>query len=338
MEVWNEEDPLFRFGEKEAVIEVAAALGVNEACRELLDQVSDDEREELERIQAIATAVYGRPEQSLRHWKRVDALPAKLDGFCRTAFALGYEGGNMLFESTRDELEKMREFEQRTEFSRAQWLETLYFAFHCGAAAAGKDLSPELDREISTVLFRDVVRAFLAKRQMQDSDVQGAVATVEKMEATTLKVSLLQLLISEHAGIDSEHQAGKSLGQELFAAYHSSFNAKDYAGSSVFNLSTEADLGSQTPIEGIPLVASDLVEDAFDVNHRNSRFRANATTVFAACVRSGFCQDGIAEALLIEDEHQQQEWIRCVLVQFENRYQLQAAWNNHQNCDRNWAN
>ncbi len=323
-----------RVGEDEATLEVATALRADDVYHKWLQNADESERQYIVSAVARNAAKYGRTDLALEMSQQLKEPSKKLEVLMRITFLLGHEGKTMQFQQLLDDLERMHDAEvdgrdkNKTkpfeEHPLAQWREAFLFAYHSGVGASGNPISEDdLKRDVSTVLFRDSVRAYRACKLMRDAKHEQALATVREMESELMQVNFLHSLIVDLPQNRPQIKASNSeLGELLFKKFHALEGGKDHAKSDVFKLFEEFDLGEVEPIDGLPLVADELIRDVFDLNG----FRLKSMNVLAACIESGFCKDGLRAVKMIDDKDLRAAWLKSVLKRFETRGELTAAW------------
>lgn len=323
-----------RIGADDVTLEVATALGVDDVYEKWLQDAREEERQSIMSTVATYAAKYGRTDLALKLSQQLEDSSKKIEAMFQIAFLLGHESMEEQFQLFLVELNRMHDadagghdrdnsslFEEHT---LAQWRESFLFAYHSGIASSVDPIREEdLARDISTVLFRDSVRAFKAYQLMRDEKPSQALAIILKMESELLQVNLLHSLIADLPMNENQIPADSSeLGKLLFEKYLALDNKRDYTNSNVFKLFEEFDIGEIEPIDGIPFAANELIREVFDL----SGFRLESREILAACIESGFCKDGLRAAAKIENNDLRSKWLKSVLRRFETRGELEAAW------------
>ena len=330
-------------GKDDVILEVATAIGADDIYKQWLKGADYDERQYINGTVAKYAAKYGRNALAIELIGRLDDSPEKWDVLCRLSFALGYEGNDMQMQILLNDFEKTwkslgdHEQEQEeglkdskeeksklfAEYTPAQWRECFLLAYHSGLAASGRSFSESLNNEISTVLFRDTVRAYRAHHLFRTRKTKKTLEQIQGMESARLKMNILHLVINEASSRQSEQSIDvKGLGKELFQMYLTPVNERNYCKSEVFKLFEEFDFGTIEPIGGIPFVASEFVVDVFELASDGR----DTSKVFHSCISSGFCKDGLDKIALIESNERRASWLKSVLTRFEKQNELKAAW------------
>ena len=332
-----------RVGKDDVILEVATAIGVDDVYKQWLEGADYNECQYIKGTVAKYAAIYGRNALAIELIGELDDSPEKWEVLCRLSFSLGYEGndmqmqillnnfaktGKLLGVHEQKQTEGLKELEDEKsklfeQFTPAQWRECFLLAYHSGLAASGRPISESLNSDISTVLFRDTVRAFRAHHLIRARKTEKTLEQIQGMESARLKMNILHLVINETSSCQGEQSVDvKGLGKELFQTYLTPVSERYYCKSEVFKLFEEFDFGTIEPIEEIPFVASEFVLDVFEPAHDER----DTSNVFASCISSGFCKDGLDKIALIESNEQRASWLKSVLTRFERQNELNAAW------------
>ena len=328
-----------RVGRDDVILEVATAIRADDVYKNWLERADFDKRQYVIGTVAKYAAKYGRSALAIRLLGELDDSREKLEVYCRLSFALGYEGNDMEMQVLLEHFEKMQMAEKDKkkrpanverdkskmfeEFEPKQWQECFLFAYHSGWAASGRTINKDLNRDVSTVLFRDCVRAYRANYLVRNGKLRKSLEQVRAMESSRLQANLLHLLINDVCTDHCDQSMDtEELGKELFEKYQAPVEERNYSKSAVFNLFKKFEFGSTEPIEGLPLVTSEIVQDVFELNENQQ----DASYVLDSCIKSGFCKDGIRKAKAIRDSERRKRWLKSILDRLEMENELQSAW------------